>query len=44
MTKCESKKINVNLRDIKSSYNIKSVFSFLNEKQKLGLILISKKI
>ena len=37
-------KSKINLRDIKSSYNIKSIFSFLYEKQKLKLIVYSKEL
>ena len=42
----EFKKINarINLRDIKSSNVIKGIFSFLDEKQKLNLIVYNKKI
>ena len=39
----EKKPINI-LRDIKSSYIIKGIFSFLNEKEKLKMMLYNKKL
>ena len=33
-----------NIRDIKSSYNIKEVFSFLDEKQILNMIIYNKEL
>ena len=35
---------NINLKDIKSSYIIKEVFSFLEEKQKLNMIIYNKEL
>jgi len=37
-------KHNINFRDIKSSYNIEMIFSFLNEKRKLNMIIYNKEI
>ena len=42
MSKLEQLKSNIILREIKSSYIIKEVFSFLNEKQKLNMIIYNK--
>ena len=42
MSEFEDNKSNINLRDIKSSYNLKRIFSFLNEKQKLKMIVYNK--
>ena len=44
MAEIEDNKSNINLRDIKSSYNIKRIFSFLYEKQKLKMIVYSKEL
>ena len=35
---------NINIKDIKSSYIIKKIFSFLYEKQKLKMISYSKEL
>ena len=42
MAELKEIKPNINLTDIKSSYIIKEVFSFLNEKQKLNMIIYKK--
>jgi len=42
MAEFEDNKSKINLRDIKSSYNIKRIFSFLYEKQKLKMIVYNK--
>ena len=42
MVELENNKSKINLRDIKSSYIIKRIFSFLFEKQKLKMIVYSK--
>ena len=34
----------VNIRDIKSPFIIKNIFSFLSEKQKLNILIYNKKI
>ena len=44
MTKFEDNKSKINLRDIKSSYNIKRIFSFLYERQKLKMIVYNKEL
>ena len=44
MMENEDVKSKIDLREIKSSYIKKSIFSFLNEKQKLKMILYSKKL
>ena len=44
MAEFEDNKTKINLRDIKSSYNIKRIFSFLFEKQKLKMIVYSKEL
>ena len=43
MTEFKDIKSNINLRDIKSSYIIKKIFSFLYEKQILKIIQYNKK-
>ena len=42
MAEHEELKYNINIRDIKSSYIIKGVFSFLTKKQKLNMIIYNK--
>ena len=42
MVESEKLKNKIYLRDIKSSYIIKAVFSFLTEKQKLNMIIYNK--
>jgi len=42
MAEFEDNKSNINLKDIKSLYNIKRIFSFIYEKQKLKIILYNK--
>jgi len=44
MVELENIKYKINNRDIKSSYIIKRVFSFLNEKQKLNMIIYNKEL
>jgi len=44
MAEFEDNKSNINLKDIKSLYNIKRIFSFLYEKQKLKIILHNKEL
>ena len=44
MVEFEDNKSKVNLKDIKSSYNIKRIFSFLYEKQKLKMIVYNKEL
>ena len=44
MSKFEKKESKISLREIKSFYIIKLVFSFLNEKQKLNMIIYNKEI
>jgi len=44
MDKIENNKYKINLRDIKSTYIIKRIFSFLNENQKLKTIAYSKEL
>ena len=43
MAELEDNKAKINLRDIRSLYIIKRIFSFLYEKQKLKIIVYSKK-
>ena len=38
----EFKELKYQIRDIKSSYIIKGIFLFLNEKQKLNIIIYNK--
>ena len=38
----EFKELKYQMRDIKSSYIIKKIFLFLNEKQKLNIIIYNK--
>ena len=42
MTEFKEIKYKINYRDIKSSYIIERVFSFLNKKHKLNIIIFSK--
>ena len=44
MAKFEDNKFKINLKDIKSSYNIKRIFSFLYEKQKLKMIVYANDV
>ena len=44
MTECINVKSKIKNRYIKSSYIIKTVFSFLNEKQKLNIIIYNKEL
>ena len=44
MVELENNKSKINLRDIKSSYIIKRIFSFLFEKQKLKMIVYNKEL
>jgi len=44
MAEFEYHKSKINLRDIKSLYNIKRIFSFLYEKQKLKMIVYNKEM
>ena len=44
MAECENIKSNLNSRQIKSSYILKTVLSFLNEKQKLNMIIYNKEL
>ena len=44
MAEFEDNKSKINLRDIKSLYNIERIFSFLYEKQKLKMIIYSKEL
>ena len=44
MAEFEEIKSNINLKDIKSFYIIKGVFSFLNEQQKLNMIFYNKEL
>ena len=39
MAELEDNKNNINIRDIKSSYIIKEIFSFLHEKQQLNMVI-----
>ncbi len=40
----EFKELKYQIRDIKSKYIIKGIFLFLNEKQKLNIIIYNKKL
>ena len=44
MAEFKELKTYINLRDIKSYFIIKRIFSFLNEKQKLNMIIYNKEI
>ena len=44
MAKFENKNAKINLRDIKSSYNIKRIFLFFYEKYKLKMIVYNKEL
>ena len=44
MAEFEDNKSKINLRDIKSLYNIKRIFSFLYEKQKLKMAVYNKEL
>ena len=44
MAEFKDNKFKINLRDIKSSYIIKQIFSFIYEKQKLRMILYKKEL
>ena len=44
MNEIQKMKSTINYRDIKSSYIIEKVFSFLNEKQKLNIIIYNLKL
>ena len=44
MAEFEDNKAKINLRDIKSLYNLKRIFSFLYEKQKLKMLVYSKEL
>ena len=44
MTEIENCKSTISINHIKSSYVIKKVFSFLNEKQKLNKIIYNKEL
>ena len=44
MAEYENVKSKLNNRQIKSSYIMKTVLSFLNEKQKLNLIIYNKEL
>jgi len=44
MNKFNESKSKINIRDIKSSYIIKTLFLFLNEKKRLNMIIYSKEI
>ena len=44
MAELEDKKKDINIRDIKSSYIIKEVFSFLYEKQQLYMIIYNNSL
>jgi len=44
MAEFKNIKSKLNLRDIKSLYIIKTIFSFLNKKQKLHIIIYNKKL
>ena len=43
MTEFKEIKSCINLKDIKSEYNKKGIFSFLHEEQKLNIIIYNKK-
>ena len=42
MAELEKIKSNINLRDIKSSYIIKGIFSYLYDKEKLNMVIYNK--
>ena len=44
MAEFEDNKSKINLSDIKSSHNIKRMFSFLHEKRKLKMIVYNKEV
>ena len=44
MAKLEDIKSNINLRDIKSSYIIKGIFSYLYDKEKLNMVIYNKEL
>ena len=44
MSKLEIKRSKINLGDINSFYILKNVLSFLNEKQKLNMIIYNKEL
>ena len=44
MAELSDNKYKINLRDIKSLYIIKRIFSFLNKKQKLKMIEYNKEL
>ena len=44
MTELDKNKQNINLRDIKSSYILEGVFSFLNENYKYSMIIYNKEL
>ena len=44
MAECNNIKSNINLRDIKSFYIIKKIFSFLYKEQALNMILYNKEL
>jgi len=44
MAQFENIEFKVNLKEIKSSYIINQIFSFLSEKQKLNIIICNKKL
>ena len=44
MAELEDNKNNINIRDIKSSYIIKEIFSFLHERRKLDVIIYNKQL
>ncbi len=44
MDEFENIKNKINIRDIKSSFIIKKIFSFLSKKQRLNMIIFNKKL
>ena len=44
MAECENVKSKININQIKSLYILKTVLSFLNEKQKLNMIIYNKEL
>ena len=44
MDEFEDIKYKININDIKSSFIIKIIFSFLSQKQKLNMIIYNKKL
>ena len=44
MAEFKNNKSKINLKDIKSSYIIQKIFSFLNENQKLEMIIYNKEL